>query len=269
MASGPVDLALPGGPIIVPRHAVGWRIAVGALARPRRDNPPLYLAKRSMRSAIYDFLILRLTARWYAAALDRMPEGARVLDVGIGTGGALLANAGDVRRKRLRLTGIDIDGDYVRRARRRLAGSPLVDSVEVWKESVYDHVAGPYDVVYFSASFMLLPDPERALRHCKGLLATGGRFVFTQTIQRRTVRWMETLKPLLRRITTIDFGHVTYEADLRAQLAAADLVVEEWSVLATHGSRASCLVVACPASEDAGLGRGLARQDHVVNAHGS
>ncbi|WP_018877716.1 bifunctional 2-polyprenyl-6-hydroxyphenol methylase/3-demethylubiquinol 3-O-methyltransferase UbiG [Thioalkalivibrio sp. ALE28] len=197
-----------------------------------------------MRSVIYDFLILRLTARWYAAALERMPDGARVLDVGIGTAGSLLANAGDVRRKRLRLTGIDIDGDYVRRARQRLEGSSLADCVEVRQESVYDHAAGPYEVVYFSASFMLLPDPEQALRHCKGLLAPGGRFMFTQTIQRRPVRWMEILKPLLRRITTIDFGHVTYEADLRAQLAAAGLAVEEWRVLTTHGSRASCLVVA-------------------------
>ncbi|WP_018169666.1 MULTISPECIES: bifunctional 2-polyprenyl-6-hydroxyphenol methylase/3-demethylubiquinol 3-O-methyltransferase UbiG [unclassified Thioalkalivibrio] len=222
-----------------------------------------------MRSAIYDLLILRLTARWYAEALERMPDGARVLDVGIGTAGALLANAERARHKQLHLTGIDIDGDYVRRARRRLQESTLADCAAVFRESVYDHAGGPYDVVYFSASFMLLPDPEQALRHCKGLLAPGGRFLFTQTIQRHPARWVEILKPLLLRITTIDFGHVTYEADLRAQLAAADLVVEEWSVLATHGSRASCLVVACPASEGAGSGNGLARQDHVVDAHGS
>ncbi|WP_019557998.1 bifunctional 2-polyprenyl-6-hydroxyphenol methylase/3-demethylubiquinol 3-O-methyltransferase UbiG [Thioalkalivibrio sp. ALE12] len=205
-----------------------------------------------MRSAIYDFLILRLTARWYAAALERIPDGARVLDVGIGTAGALLANAPGVRRKELRVTGIDIDGDYVRLAQRRLAESPLADCVEARQESVYDHAGGPYDVVYFSASFMLLPDPEQALRHATGQLRPDGRFLFTQTIQRRPSRWMEWFKPLLRRLTTIDFGQVTYEADLRAQLAAAGLVVEEWTVLATHGARASCLVVARPASTTAG-----------------
>lgn len=205
-----------------------------------------------MRSAIYDFLILRMTTRWYAEALERIPDGARVLDVGIGTGGALLANAERVAHKGLHVTGIDIDGDYVRRARRRLRESTLADCAGVLRESVYDHAGGPYDVVYFSASFMLLPDPEQALRHCKALLAPGGRLLFTQTIQRRPARWMERLKPLLRRLTTIDFGQVTYEADLRAQLAAAGLVVEEWTVLATHGARASCLVVACPASTTAG-----------------
>lgn len=199
-----------------------------------------------MRSAIYDFLITRMTARWYAEALERMPDGARVLDVGIGTGGALLANAARVRRKRLQVTGIDIDGDYVRRARRRLQGSTLADRVAVLQESVDEHQGGPYDVVYFSASFMLLPDPEHALRHCTGRLAPGGRFLFTQTIQRRPARWVEVLKPLLRRLTTIDFGHVTYEADLRARLAAADLVLEEWTVLAAHGSRAYCLLAASP-----------------------
>ena len=62
-----------------------------------------------MRSFIYDPLILRLTPRWYAEVLKRVPEGAAVLDVGIGTAGALLANADLVKCKRLRITGIDID----------------------------------------------------------------------------------------------------------------------------------------------------------------
>ncbi|WP_444679218.1 SAM-dependent methyltransferase [Halomonas sp. E19] len=112
------------------------------------------------RSAVYDFLILRLTARWYAEVLASLPEGAGVLDVGIGTAGALLANADLVRRKRLRVTGIDIDADYVHRARRRLHGTPLADQVQVHLESVYDHCGGPYAAIYFSGSFMLLPEPE-------------------------------------------------------------------------------------------------------------
>ncbi|MEA3641327.1 MAG: SAM-dependent methyltransferase, partial [Lamprobacter sp.] len=40
-----------------------------------------------MRSYIYDALILRLTSQWYAEVLRRLPEGAAMLDVGIGTAG--------------------------------------------------------------------------------------------------------------------------------------------------------------------------------------
>jgi len=199
-----------------------------------------------MRSFFYDLLILRLTSGWYAQVLQRVPEGAAVLDVGIGTAGALLANADLVEGRGLRVTGIDIDADYIERARRRLAASPLADRVDVRLESVYDHQGGAYDAVYFSASFMLLPDPERALRHCSTLLKPGGRIYFTQTVQEQPARWMEVLKPLLRRLTTIDFGRVTYEDAFRAQIRAAGLELEEFTTLARHGARASCLAVVRP-----------------------
>ncbi|MFQ3789596.1 class I SAM-dependent methyltransferase [Halomonas sp. A29] len=197
-----------------------------------------------IRSLLYDTFILRLTARWYAQVLERLPEDAALLDVGIGTAGALLANAEQVQRKRLRVTGIDIDTDYIERARRRLQEAMLGAHVEVCQESVYDHRGGPYDAIYFSASFMLLPEPERALRHCMGLLAPGGRLYFTQTIQQRSSRFMERLKPMLKRLTSIDFGRVTYEETFKAQIRDAGLVLEEFSVLSQHGSRASCLAVA-------------------------
>lgn len=166
-----------------------------------------------IRSIIYDTLIVGLTAKWYAEVLQRLPTGAALLDVGIGTAGALLANAGLVEQKRLRITGIDIDGDYVERARNELLRAGLQDRIEVRHESVYDHRGGPYDAVYFSGSFMLLPEPERALRHCALLLRPNGRLYFTQTIQQQRSRWMETIKPLLKRVTSIDFGRVTYEED--------------------------------------------------------
>lgn len=197
-----------------------------------------------IRSFIYDTLILRLTSRWYAEVLRRVPEGAALLDVGIGTAGALLANAELVKQKSLRVTGIDIDADYVERARRRLAASSLADLIEVRLESVYDHQGGPYGAVYFSGSFMLLPEPEQALRHCRALLSPDGRIFFTQTIQKQPARWMEVLKPMLKRVTSIDFGRVTYEDDFKAQIRAAGLELEEFTTLADHGSRASCIAVA-------------------------
>ena len=88
-----------------------------------------------IRSFIYDTLILRLTSRWYAEVLRRVPEGATVLDVGIGTAGALLANDEGGERKRLRVVGIDIDADYIARARQRLRDSSLAGLAEVRLES--------------------------------------------------------------------------------------------------------------------------------------
>jgi SAM-dependent methyltransferase len=197
-----------------------------------------------IRSYIYDRLILRLTSQWYTEVLSRLLDGAAMLDVGIGTAGALMANTDLVKRKRLRVTGIDIDGDYIERARQRLQDSPLRNCAEVRLESVYDHQGGPYDAVYFSGSFMLLPEPEQALRHCGELLSRGGRIYFTQTLQIQPAPWLEILKPMLRRVTSIDFGRVTYEDQFKAQIRAAGLELEEFTIVARHGSRASCIAVA-------------------------
>lgn len=203
-----------------------------------------------IRSFIYDVLILRLTSRWYAEVLSRLPDNVSLLDVGVGTGGALLANADLVKQKNLRVTGIDIDADYIRRAQRRLPGSPLRDRAKVHLESVYHHQGGPYDAVYFSGSLMLLPEPERALRHCSALLSPGGRIYLTQTIEMHSAPWMETLKPMLKLVTSIDFGCVTYEDELKAQLLAAGLALEEFTILTHHGRRASCIAVASRARMD-------------------
>ncbi|MDP2437582.1 MAG: hypothetical protein Q8P67_17705, partial [archaeon] len=45
------------------------------------------------RGHIYDALIVHMTQQWYALVIWHVPEGARVLDVGVGTAAALLHNS--------------------------------------------------------------------------------------------------------------------------------------------------------------------------------
>ncbi len=199
---------------------------------------------RRLRARLYDRAIVPMTARWYAAVLQRLPDRCRLLDVGIGTGAALLANGPLVASKDLRVTGIDIDAAYVERCRAMVTESGLAGRIDAKLESVYDHAGGPYDAVYFSGSFMLLPDPVAALGHVASLVAPGGAVYFTQTFEHSRSRVMERLKPALRFVTTIDFGGVTYERDFLGAVSAAGLVVEEQTVLEAGRARSSVLVCA-------------------------
>jgi ubiquinone/menaquinone biosynthesis C-methylase UbiE len=197
-----------------------------------------------VRAWIYDRAFSGLTTNWYREVLKRLPRGARLLDVGIGTGASLARSAQLVRERRLHVVGLDIDDTYLRRCRQRLADAVLARHVTVKLESVYDHHDGPYDAVYFSASFMLLPEPVRALRHVSRLLAPGGRVYFTQTIHAKKSPVMERLKPLLHRITTIHFGRVTYEEEFVAAIRQAGLQVDEWQTLGRASNLRFCLATA-------------------------
>jgi ubiquinone/menaquinone biosynthesis C-methylase UbiE len=198
-----------------------------------------------VRALVYDTVILDLTTRFYAAVLRELPVGAHVLDVGIGTGGALARNADLVRERDLRVTGVDIHAAYLDRARRRLDDAGLSDRVSLVHASIHDFDGGPFGAAYFSASFMLIPEPAEALRHVRSLLIPGGKVYFTQTFHHRPAPMMEWLKPRLKRLTTIDFGTVTYEADFRRTIAEAGMQVERLEALTTgRGNSSGRLAVA-------------------------
>ncbi|SHJ98362.1 Methyltransferase domain-containing protein [Pseudonocardia thermophila] len=201
---------------------------------------------RAVRGWLYDTFVAGLTAQWYRVVLDRLPDGARMLDVGIGTGAALARCAETVERKDLHVVGLDIDPDYLQRCRRELARAGLAHRVKPLLQSVYDHAGGPYDAVYFSASLMLLPDPAGAIAHVARLLAPGGRVYATQTFHHRRSRLLEWGKPVLRHVTTIDFGHVTYEPEFRAAFAAAGVPLVELSVIRGGRFQSYRLAVAEP-----------------------
>lgn len=197
-----------------------------------------------MRALLYDKALVPLTAAWYRAVLERVPSRSHLLDVGIGTGGALVENAALLVEKDLRVTGVDIDRAYIERCRAALTRAGLAERVEARLESVYDHRGGPYDAAYFSASFMLMPDPPAALRHVSSLLVAGAPVFFTQTFEHERSRLVEKVKPLLRLVTTVDFGRVTYETDFRAALAAGGAEIEEVETIGAGRRRSSWLVVA-------------------------
>lgn len=197
-----------------------------------------------MRAWIYDQTFAGLTVGWYREVLKRLPRGARLLDVGIGTGGALVRNAELVKARDLHIVGVDIDRVYLRRCRKLVAQAGLARHVVPLLESVYDHCGGPYDAIYFSASFMLLPDPVGALRHAAQMLSPGGRVYFTQTIHTKRAPVMEKVKPMLHRLTTIHFGRVTYEHELVDVVRRCGFHLQEWHHLGGSRDLRFCLAMA-------------------------
>lgn len=203
------------------------------------------LLLRAFRSQIYDRVIVNMTTQWYTAAMDAMPPNSRVLDVGIGTGAALLRCADKARAQGLVFEGLDYDADYVASCKAAFARAKAGDVLEeAYEASVYDFTGGPYDAAYFSGSLMIMPDKPGALAHVASLLRPGGRIYVTQTIEKHPNKLLEIVKPILFHITTIDFGGVTYLPDLHKAVADANLhIVDSVELPGGSSARAAHLFI--------------------------
>jgi SAM-dependent methyltransferase len=103
-------------------------------------------------------------------------EGARVLDVGCGDGGASTALA----EHGARVDGFDLDTRRVRGGaeRARARGIDLrLATADVTDSATLDDFAGPYDLILFRDVLEHIPDVDAALRNCRERLADGGGIV--------------------------------------------------------------------------------------------
>lgn len=220
-------------------------------------------AVRAIRPAVYDFFIIKMTKRWYRLVLDRVDPNTRLLDIGIGTGTALAHNQSLVASKRVTVVGIEYEPAYVERCERTFRDVDGLRQTQcaVVCASVYDYQLGDerraggddaaanakksdaetrddsdgdvrkFDAAYFSGSLMIMPDPVAALDHVASLVVDDGPIYITQTFQTRRNALLERVKPLLKFVTTIDFGAVTYVQEFDDMLAGAGFDVRECVVI--------------------------------------
>jgi len=187
-----------------------------------------------LKADIYDFLIIRMTTKWYAAVLERCAGGDRIIDVGIGTATALVNNKEILQRKNLVVVGIDPEAEYIKKAGEVISAAGISERCKVNCASIYDPKlrmlftgAARFDAAYFSGSLTLMPDPAAALKCAASMLTDKGVIYITQTFQNRPSPIMERLKPLLRRFTSVDFGKVFYHAEVQSIVAKAGMQVVE------------------------------------------
>ena len=204
-----------------------------------------------MRAWIYDRLFKKLSSDWYRQVIEYLPNQSRVLDVGIGTGSSLLSQLDLLKEKELRWFGIDINAPYLNSCQEKINQLQAHDFVKVREQSIYDLKEDELlDAIYFSASFMLLPDQKQALLTSLDSLQEEGSICFTQTFETKPAPLMEKIKPLLSKFTTVEFGVVTYEAPFIELLAECGLEVVHNHLMSTQGPREMRIIVAKRATKE-------------------
>lgn len=84
-----------------------------------------------------------------------------------------------------------------------------------------------YDFILFSFSFMLMPDPIKALQIAINSLNKNGKIAFIMTLNPRERPWLEKIKPLIYKFTSVDFGRVYYEKQFEEIMKIAGLKIEK------------------------------------------
>lgn len=103
----------------------------------------------------------------------QLPENPQVLDLGCGTGKLLNRLAGEFPQ--LRGTGVDLSPQMINQARRFNAFPQRLD-FEIANVESLPFLAGSFDAVCCTISFLHYPHPERAIASIDRVLKPGGRF---------------------------------------------------------------------------------------------
>jgi SAM-dependent methyltransferase len=143
---------------------------------------------------------------------DRLEAGARVLDVGCGCGGFLLALAG--RFPACRYVGVDLDRHALRKARQaiRAAGASRRVTVRAVAASALP-LKGPFDLVTMVQVFHEIRPDLRAgvLAECRRVIAPDGWLVLLDETYPSTwadLRRPEHLRPTLTALSEMGMGNV-------------------------------------------------------------
>ena len=82
-----------------------------------------------------------------------------------------------------------------------------------------------FNFILFSFSFMLMPDQIKAIQVAKEALNPDGRIGFILTLNKKENKLLEKIKPIIKKLTTIDFGSVVYERQFEEILKIGNLEI--------------------------------------------
>jgi ubiquinone/menaquinone biosynthesis C-methylase UbiE len=206
-------------------------------------------------SLFYDSVIAPAVAAMKAALgaremLAALPQGADVLDVGAGGGQTAI----DIARARpdVRLTGVDLSADQVRRATARARAAGLGERVRFIEG---DALALPFPAASFDAALSIAslkhwPDRARGLAECGRILRPGGllrvvevdRGCHFEDARGFVARWRlpSSLRPFAFSYFRTYVAGQSLDID-EARTLAASLPLEHLNVARIPGTPALCL----------------------------
>jgi ubiquinone/menaquinone biosynthesis C-methylase UbiE len=177
---------------------------------------------------MYDSMAGGMEKNVFAELRKRLVETAhgRVLDVGAGTGANLPHYLSDQITE---LVLLDVDPGMLDRARQKVANLAMKVTFRIGSAEDLPFEDAAFDSVVFTLSLCTIPDPARALREAKRVLAADGELLVLEHVRAQDAgmaRWQGRLNPIWRLIAS----GCHLDRDTLGQIEAAGFVVESADV---------------------------------------
>jgi phosphatidylethanolamine/phosphatidyl-N-methylethanolamine N-methyltransferase len=188
----------------------------GALGAPSPKGTPAADAHDSLLygdlSRVYDLIFARLFYPRIARVIRRLeiPPGARVLEIGVGTGLSLAAYPSHCR-----VTGLDLSADMLKHARRKVERLRMAHVELVEGDALHlPFPSGSFDFAMAFYVITVVPDHVRLLAEARRVLKPGGTLVVVNHFRSRSPwlsRLEQRLEPVSRRWGwhTLEVGEAT------------------------------------------------------------
>jgi ubiquinone/menaquinone biosynthesis C-methylase UbiE len=187
---------------------------------------------RSLTAHIYDiFISFFFTLSSHLILINHMHlSSGNFLDVGCGTGKPLKAIVNRLKQVYSKIVGVDLHPAYTEKAINLFEGDSQVEIYNMDFYKIAETLKVKFKTIFFSFSFMLMPDQLKALEVAKSILERSeeSRISFALTINKNKNSLLSKLKPLIKRVTTVDFGNVVYEDSFMNLLESAELEVTRY-----------------------------------------
>jgi len=176
---------------------------------------------KTIRNIAYNYFIQN-TPDFYRHFLHKVPKHSIILEVGIGNGCCLPKNVDLIKRKDLRIDGIDIDTDYLEECEKVIYENDLEEHVTSKHQDLLTMKPNvKYDYIIFTESYPVIPlDIMKAMmRKCRKLLKPkSGKVCFIHNLEKKKEPIRNYLKPKLKDILLVDFGRLTTDDEFNVFL---------------------------------------------------
>ena len=184
-----------------------------------------------MKNLIYNHIVKQVTIDGYKVVLEHASKGALILDVGIGNGLMIKHYHAIIKRKKIKIIGIDINRVYLKHCANLIEHYGLQDNFKLVANSIENFLPPEkqsFDCIVFSMSLMLLKDKQQdIIESVKNWMKPDGRIIFSQVEFEKNNKFLNFIKPKLKYLTTIDFGEIIYRDEFLSFLESNSLRVIE------------------------------------------